>query len=40
MDEIERARQLFFELESQSQRNIDTAVRNFEIASRLAQKIR
>ena len=39
MDKIERARQLYYELECGKQESIEIAVRNLEIKSRLAQKI-
>ena len=39
MDKIERARQLFYELEFEGKRTIDLAVRGYEIQSRLAQNI-
>ena len=37
MDNIEKARKMFFELESRGRADGEVALRNFEIQSRLAQ---
>lgn len=39
MDNIEKAKKMFFELESRARTSGEVALRNFEIQSRLAQRM-
>lgn len=39
MDKLEKARKLFSQLESRRENAVEIARRNFEIQSRLAQKV-